>query len=189
MGMPSRKFGLTGRTGILVLGLVPCLAPAVFAQESVSYQIKEHTVNAGGVPVEGVVLASASYQMTLGAVGDGVAAPQAGSASYEMGAGFVMPYPPPREVRNLRFTDTQTMEWDAESSTGTYTLFRGDIAALGGGYGACQQTGLTEPGATEGAQPPGSAFFYIVAAENLLNEQGSLGTDSTGTPRAGASCP
>jgi hypothetical protein len=161
---------------------------AAFGQESASYQLKENVQNAGGVPEEGAEMSSASFRLSLDAIGQGVAAPEMTSAGYSAGTGFVPPYPPPGEVQNLRFNDLITLEWDPESSIGSYTLYRGDISSLGSGYGSCAQSGLENPFATEGSQPTG-AYFYIVAAENRLAEEGSLGQDSSGAPRSGVSCP
>ena len=50
------------------------LGGAVLAQESASFKLKEHTFNTGGNPQDGIMLTSASFQVTLSALGDDAAA-------------------------------------------------------------------------------------------------------------------
>ena len=56
----------------LMIPLVLLLVFPVLAQESASYKLNEHTFNSGGNPSDGVVLTSASYKITLDAIGDSV---------------------------------------------------------------------------------------------------------------------
>ena len=170
-----------------------CIAGLAGAQESTNYKLNEHTLNEGGNPDGGAVLTSASYKLTLDAIGDSVA--QGGtlsSASYKAEAGFVPPYPPPGETLNLLFTDAQTLVWGSEKSIGSYNLYRDLLSNLSGiNYGGCQQPGLAANTATDASAPPaGQTYFYVVTAENRLEEEGTMGEDSAPAERPNNSpCP
>jgi hypothetical protein len=177
------------KTRIAAFALAAAVSCHAFAQQSTSYTLEEHTLNSGGSPAAGVSLSSASYQLTLSALGDTVAALGMASVNYQAGAGFTAPYPPPGEVLNLLYADTSTLAWNPEASVGSYTLYRGLVSALASGYGSCAQTGLAAANTADPEAPPaGDAFFYLVAAANRLSEEGSLGADSAGAPRS-APCP
>lgn len=182
-----RTLGLVG-----ALLLPPIAATPVAAQQSASFKLTERVLNAGGHPAHGVVMASASFLITLDALGDGVVQVGMSSASYRMEAGFASGYPPPGEVTDLLFTSRQTLEWDAELSAGSYNLYRdavGNLSELD--YGACQQPGLSDEMTTDSDLPlPGEAFFYLVTAENRLGEEGTKGFQGDGTTeRLGTVCP
>ena len=66
------------RIGVF-LGVV-LWAVASLAQSSANYRLSESVLNAGGDPAP--VLTSASYQVTLDAVGDSVSGANLSSASY-----------------------------------------------------------------------------------------------------------
>lgn len=155
------------------------------AQESANYRLKEHVFNAGGHPENGTSMASAHFLIRLDAIGDGAARSGLSSASYKMEAGFIVAYPPPGEVANLRFADTTTLIWQPEPSIGNYALYRALLTALSGGStGDCSQFGLTGITATDAASPPvGNGFFYLVTARNRLAEEGTKGFDSAGVER------
>jgi len=176
----------------LLIPLVLLLAFPLLAQESASYRLNEHTFNAGGNPDDGVVLASTSYKITLDAVGETVAGSNLVSASYRMDGGFVTGYPPPGEVRGLYFMDFQTLAWQPEKSTGSYNLYRGLVDALDGAvYGSCEEPEIGLNTTTDSDPVSvGNGYFYLVTAENRLDEEGTLGTRSTGAerPNPGA-CP
>ena len=109
-----------------------------------------------------------------------------------MDAGLVPAYPPPREVTGLVFLDDDTLHWDPEPSVGVYNLYRDTLPALPeGGYGSCDQQGLTTTGATDVAPPPGvgDGYFYLVTAENRLAEEGTKGFDTGAVERQGNACP
>jgi len=174
---------------LLILGIAG-FSPAK-AQQSASYHISDHTLNAGGRPEGGVSASSTSYRISLESVGDGLVRPGLGSASYHMDASFAACYPPPGEATGLQFTDKTTLAWDAERSVGVYNLYRDSLSAVsGGGYGTCFQPGLAAPTATDGDPlSVGSGYFYLATAENRLAEEGTKGTDSTGAGRGGTVCP
>jgi len=176
----------------LLTPLVLLLSFPVLAQQSTSYKLTEHTFNAGGNPADGVVLTSTSYKVTLDAIGDSVAGRGLASASYQMDGSFVMGYPPPGEVHDLSFTDFQTLLWQHEKSIGVYNLYRGLVDTLDGAvYGFCEEPDIASNTTTDGDPVPvGNGYFYLVAAENRLDEEGTLGTRSMGTerPNTGA-CP
>jgi len=179
------------RTAMLVgLGLVFGAAPAA-AQQSASHTLEEHVFNAGGHPAAGVSPASASHRITLGSLGDALAAPVLVGATSELSGGFVLAYPPPGEVEGLRFTDPATLVWDAERSAGRYNLYRAEVSTLGGlAYGTCAELGLGAPTTTD-ATPvaPGSGLFFLVTVENRLGEEGTKGYRGDGAERTGTVCP
>src|SRR5512145_1863961 len=144
------------RTIVLLLLLA---APATAAaQQSASYRMNEHVFNEGGRPAQGVVAASASYRMTIDAIGDGVSDGALSSFSFAMTPGFAASYPPPGEVLNVRFDDDATVSWDPEMSAGVYNVYRDALGTLPGGYGSCYQLGLGATTTTEPGIPvPGTA--------------------------------
>ena len=102
----------------------------------------------------------------------------------------------PGEVRNLRFTDPETLSWDPPLNPGSTvvqyeTLRSGDPADF-----LTNITCLTAPNPedTSVMDPDdpfvGAQFNYLPRATNACSDgEGSLGNDSAGTPREGASCP
>jgi len=108
---------------------------------------------------------------------------------------------PPGEVTSLTLApstgaDGSThLTWIPPSASGssaplTFDTLRA-LAADGFSSAACLGTGGTATVASDAELPlSGSAFFYLVRARNACpSEGGSLGTDSTGTPRVAATCP
>jgi len=175
---------------IVVAALVA--AVPVAAQESPSYKLTESTFNAGGHPAAGTIPASASYRMSMDAVAEPAVGTGSSSASYRMDASFCAAYPPPGEVRGLRLADKQTLEWDPERSAGTYNLYRALMSdQRGGGYGDCEQADMTEETTTDATEPPvEDGYFYLVTAQNRLDEEGTKGTDSYGGERPNSNpCP
>ncbi len=168
-----------------------CLGGLVLAQTSASFKLEEHTFNAGGNPDGGVILTSASFQISRDAIGDAVAATGLTSASFQLDTGFPTGYPPPGEVNNLLFTDATTLVWDAEGSIGSYNLYRDLLSNLSGlGYGGCEEEDLTDETTTDNdAAPAGDGYFYLVTSENKLTEEGTKGFNSTPTERTGTACP
>jgi hypothetical protein len=177
------------KTPVLPVLLLTCFA--AFSQQSESYKLSEHTLNGGGHPADGTVLASTSYRIKLDALGDALVGPGLASASFRMDPGFVAPYPPPGEVTGLRFADPTTLAWDAERSIGDYNLYRDLLSNLSGlGYGTCLRQRIPDEATTDNdAVPLGDGFFYLVTAENRLDEEGTKGADSTGLTRTGTACP
>jgi hypothetical protein len=177
---------------ILAIVLVALSGPAL-AQSSAGYILEEHVFNAGGHPEAGTVLTSASYRMSLDALGDAVLGTGLGSASYHMDGGFGSAYPPPGEVTGLLLLDDdETLVWDPERSVGVYHLYRDLLSALSGlGYGQCEQYGIATETATDSDTPSASTgYFYLVTAENRLAEEGTKGWDSSDDERLNPSpCP
>ena len=176
---------------ILPVLLLAAAAPA-WAQQSASFKLEESVFNAGGHPEGAVTPGSASFRLTLGAIGDAVALLDPSSASFRLDGGFVASYPPPGEVLNLRFIDPDTLVWDAEKSTGAYNLYQGDVTdPWAPTYGICMEAELAAETAMVIDVPAGGqALFILVTAENLLSEEGTKGSDSVGTPRPNpAPCP
>ncbi len=166
-------------------------ATAVLAQESATYKLTEHVFNAGGHPSGASNPVSASYQITMGSIGDGLSARGLSSASYHTDAGFVMTYPPPGETTGLRFISKTGLAWDAEPSAGSYNLYRDLLSNLTGlGFGQCQQQGLASTTTNDAeAVPAGDGFFYLMTVENRVAEEGTKGAQSSGAERQGAACP
>lgn len=160
--------------------LTAILALPVAAQQSASYKSGEHVFNAGGNPAGFTVPASASFRISLDSVGEGVVRTGLSSASYHMDGSFGGCYPPPGEVLGLRFTDPQTLVWDPEKSVGDYNLYRGTLGNVSGG-GSCQQQDIADE-TTADSDPlsVGNGFFYLVTAENRLDEEGTKGAGRTG---------
>jgi hypothetical protein len=172
--------------GLMAVGLAA-------AQTSTNYKLEEHTFNAGGHPESGTVLTSAGYRMTMDALGESIVGRDLSSASYSMDGSFGAGYPPPGEALNLRFTNATTLVWDPEESVGVYNLYRDWLSTLSGlAYGNCEQQALSDETATDSDTPTpvGRGFFYLVTAENRLNEEGTKGQDSSDDERPNPSpCP
>jgi hypothetical protein len=180
------------RLTLLVAFLVLFFSSSASAQTSASYRLQEHTVNAGGRPLAGIVASSASFRISLDAIGDSVGGTQLNGASYRMEPGFGPAYSPPGQVTGLRFTDSTELVWEPERSAGEYNLYRGLISIISGlTYGDCEQPGLTGETTIDTDLPPASdGYFYLVTAENRLGEEGSKGRDSDGVERPNpAPCP
>jgi hypothetical protein len=102
---------------------------------------------------------------------------------------------PPGEARDLLFVDDLTLAWTAPADPGAisivYDVLRsGDPADFVTGAVCIASDTMTETAADISSPLRGEAFFYLVRAENdCPGGQGSLGTDSSGTPRPGRSCP
>ncbi|HKQ97771.1 MAG TPA: hypothetical protein VJV75_07850, partial [Candidatus Polarisedimenticolia bacterium] len=176
------------RAAVPALIAAACLAlgaSAVTGQESPSYNLKEHTVNAAGHPEAATVMASAGYRITLDAVGDAIAPVGLVSASFQMDGGFAVAYPPPGEVTGLRFSaDGASFSWDVETAAGTYNVYRDVISALPGGLnGLCFQSSVTTNLSAD-PQTPGTGWFYLVTSRNSLGEEGTKGFASSGVERA-----
>jgi hypothetical protein len=102
---------------------------------------------------------------------------------------------PPGEVRDLAFVDDQTLTWTAPSDPGAtsivYDVLRsGDPGDFVSGAVCIASDAMTETAVDLSLPLQGELFFYLVRAENdCPGGQGSLGTDSSGTPRPGGPCP
>lgn len=177
------------RTAVILGLLLPGLA---LAQQSASFKIEEPVFNAGGHPVNGSVLVSASYRLSLGAIGESVATGGPASASFGLDGGFVAAYPPPGEVTNVRFLDPTTIAWDGERSVGVYNLYQGAVSVpFDPGYGTCLTPGISTESAAVSASPaPGQVLFILLTAENRLGEEGTKGITSASVARDNSNpCP
>jgi len=175
-----------------VVGLALLASGPALAQQSASYRLEEHVLNAGGHPQQfGPEPASASHRLTRGSIGEPFGMRRSLGASMMLDSGFVIAYPPAGEVRDLRFTNRTTLVWEAHPAAGRYNVYRDALASLATlGYGACDQHDLVAPTATETLSPfPGSGFFFLVTVENRLFEEGTKGFQSSGIERTGPVCP
>jgi hypothetical protein len=180
------------RTRLLCLVLALGLGRVALAAESASHKLNEFVFNAGGHPSDGTVSTSASHRITLDAVGEGVVGGISSSASFKMDGGFVVAYPPPGEVTDVRFSNKTTLVWHPEKSVGTYNLYRDLIGTLPGGFGVCRFPPeiLTESTTDSDVPASGTAYFYLVTAANRLAEEGTKGFRSSGPERGNpAPCP
>jgi hypothetical protein len=177
---------------MVVAGLLLLALGTASAQQSTSFTLEEHVLNAGGTPSQGAEVVSASFRLTVASIGDSVSATGLGSASFQLDSGFGVAYPPPGEVAAmcggagacLAFTDLQTLIWPTERSAGAYNLYRDDTS---GGYGVCEQQDLGATTATDLSAPStDNAFYYLVTAENRLAEEGTKGFQSGAIERLGA---
>jgi hypothetical protein len=171
-----------------LLATLVLIGPVVAGPSSASYEIKADVFHAGGQPPAGT---SASFRVTLGILGEGLAALALDSASYGVGAGFSVGFPPPGEVTGVVFTDPNLLAWDVEPSARAYNLYRDSLTSIAPGFGACEQSVLPGEAATDMDVPAiGTGFFYLVTAKNLLDEEGTKGFQSNGAERANAApCP
>ena len=159
------------------------LVPPALGQESASYDLSEHAFNAGGHPAGGIVSSSAGYRMSLDAIGGGLSSGGLASSSFSVQAGFVLSYPPPGEVKNLKFTSAASLTWDVDSAAAAYEIYRDVLSALpGGSTGTCLQAGVAANVTTD-PSIPASGFFYLVTSRNSLGEEGTKGFASSGAER------
>lgn len=176
----------------VVLAVMGSLAGSLaHAQTSASYQLTESVVNSGGDPRDGSRASSASFHLTLDAIGEAVSGGAPSSASFRVGAGFVGDYPPPGEVGSVVFSDKATLSWSPEPSVGTYAVYRDGLASLPGGFGSCFASGSSSEEAVDPGMPAsGQGWYYVVTARNRLGEEGTKGFETTGAERGNAApCP
>src|SRR5262245_7192539 len=102
------------------------LAPPVVAQTSAGFKLTETAINAGGNPRDGQRPSSASFKVSLDAIG-GRAIASFLSASFHGSGGFVSSYRPPKEVLGVRFNNDFVLAWDGDPSAGTYNLYRATL--------------------------------------------------------------
>ena len=174
----------------IVLAILLC-ASSVGAQESASFKLTEHVINAGGRPEQGATATSPRFKITLDSIGDNATGTSAASPSFRADVGFVSAYPPSGEVAGLGFLNKETIEWSPEKSTGVYQLYRNLLSNLPDlNFGNCEQQDLVgETTSDTDPVPVNTGYFYIVTAKNRLNEEGTKGFQSNGTERAGTICP
>jgi len=174
-------------------GLVLALALPAWAQESTSYRIEEHALNAGSHPAEGTTMSSTSFRIALDAIGDPFAGIALGSTSFHLQAGMLAGGTPPGEVTGMVFlADGVTLQWSPEPSAGTYNVYRGLLSARSAtNYGNCLLQGIADTSAADTAMPPlEDGYFYHATVENLFGEEGTLGYDSALIERPNAApCP
>ncbi len=182
------------RTVLTCTALLALAGPAL-AQTGTTYRLEEQALNAAGHPNGGSLMTGATYQITLDAVGDSVAAYALTGSTFSVDAGLVAAYPPPGQVSGLMFTTETDLEWAPEGSLGDYNLYRDLMSNLTGlGYGACEQQGISGTATTDSdAVPASDGFFYLVTAMNSLAEEGTKGFQASGgvpgVERAGTMCP
>lgn len=101
----------------------------------------------------------------------------------------------PGEARNVAFADKTTLIWDPPIDPGALTVDYGTLRSTDPADfvgSACLIDG--DPTSTSLDEPAipasGIVFSYLVRAHNTCPDgQGSLGDDSSGTPRSGDACP
>ena len=72
------------------------------------------------------------------------------------------------------------MGWDPDKSVGDYNLYRSTLGNVSGG-GSCLQQDIADETTTDNDPVPvGNGFFYLVTAENRLDEEGTKGPGRTG---------
>ncbi|HEV8700526.1 MAG TPA: hypothetical protein VGV60_04545 [Candidatus Polarisedimenticolia bacterium] len=101
----------------------------------------------------------------------------------------------PGEVRDVTFVDQASLTWEPPASPGAssilYDVLRsGDPRDFVSGS-TCAVSDSTGPVVTDAETPvTGTASYYLVRAQNACPDgEGPLGSDSSGTPRTGRSCP
>ena len=165
---------------------------AAVAQTSASYDMKAHVVNEGGHPLQGAILSSGSFRMGLDSVGTGRlrpdhdqrvlfdggrirrALPRSGR-----GHGRQAPRGPPHPRLERGAGRGALQRLPRPGPDASWTLRR----VLGGAGPATTVTDDASPGT-------GAGFFYLVTADNTLDEEGTKGFTSAGAQRANlAPCP
>jgi len=178
------------RGPLLLVFLIVGPLPAA-AQESLNFKLQEFVFDAGGHPADGTILSSASFRVTLDAIGEGTAATTMSGSSFQVEGGLVPAYPPPDEVQDIRFSGKDMFCWAPERSGGAYNVYRDPTGVLPGNFGTCSQLDLATECATDSNAPPaGEAWFYLATAENRIGEEGTKGYRSSGVERSNlAPCP
>lgn len=182
---------MTARTLTVVAALLSACLPAA-AQSSSHYELREHTLNAGGRPAQAVVAGSASFRVTLDSIGGPVVARAIAGASFRMTAGFDAAYVPPGEVMGVEFlADRQTLRWLNEARSTAYDVYASRLSTLPGAFGGCAQSRVPGNAWIDTVTPvPGDGRFYLVTGLNRLDEEGTKGVTSGGTERSNSSpCP
>jgi hypothetical protein len=84
-----------------------------------------------------------------------------------------------------------TLSWDPERSVGDYDVYRDLLSSLPGNFGACLEHDVPAQTAVDvGIPGVGTGYFYLVTAENRLDEEGTKGFRSNGSERLNpAPCP
>jgi len=171
---------------ISILALVALACLPALAQSSASYRVNEQSVNAGGDPRNGIVLAAPSYRVTFDSIGDPLAGAGLTRASTSrIEAGFPAALAPPGEVGGLGFLSSTMLTWSPERTAQSYAVYRSTVDALDESTGDCFAPQVTGEGAIDMSTPAaGSAYFYLVTSRNRLGEEGTKGFRSDGTERA-----
>lgn len=181
------------RRQLLALAMVTAAVTltSASAQTSANFKLQESVLNAGGNPLQGGQLSSASYRLELDSIGEAAVDVGAFSGSYRIDSAFVSAYPPPGETLGLRFSDKTTLLWNPEKSIGKYELYRGAISSLPGMWGSCFAANLASATSIDSQLPSiGTGYFYLVTARNRLSEEGTKGKRSNGTTRTNTNpCP
>lgn len=183
-----------GMALVVFMLIVPALAAPALGQQSSNFNVKGSVFNAGGNPRSGSVLSSASFRITVDAIGDNVTPGMMSGPSFQIDGGVVLQFRRPEEVTGLLFLTNQAMMWnDAEKSVSpTYNLYRASVTTLPSLiYGSCEQQGLGSPTTTDADEPsPGDGYFYLATAENCIGLEGTKGFQGDGvTMRQGSVCP
>ena len=103
---------------------------------------------------------------------DGFAHPDIGAFEFEN------PPSGPPEVRRLRWeiAGGPVLVWDAIEDVSLYSVYRGDVAALGyDHWGSCLATTTTESFADSDDPEPDAGFFYLVTASDVQLAEGPSG--------------
>jgi len=103
----------------------------------------------------------------------------------------------PGETANLRSTSKTVMSWDVPANPGAlasalvYDTLRSSLASSFLSAVCVESDDGPNTTATDGAAPPaGQLLFYLTRAQNTCAVgAGSLGSNSSGTPRVGVGCP
>jgi hypothetical protein len=139
-----------------------------------------------------MVMQSSSFRISLDAIGESVASAIQTSGAYSLRGGTGTTYRPPGEVSGVGFSSKTVVAWAAQSSAGTYNVYRGPLQNfVGSGFGSCLEYAIEPPTVTDTeAVPFGGGFFYLITVANPLGEEGTKGFRTSGTERPNLSpCP
>lgn len=163
-----------------LLAIAALLFTPAFAQQSASFVVDQQSFNAGGRPLDGVTAGSASFRLSLDAIGSGPRPTVLTGSFFSGESGMVAPLAPPREVQGLLFDSVSAMHWLPDPRGLAYNVYRD------GGCDDALVEGTSH--AATGTPAAGQAWLYLVTSVNRLIEEGTRGLDSDGNERAGGAC-
>ena len=120
--------------------------------------------------------------------GDGIAVSDCGALEYDPADRT------PGEIKNVRWSGTAAIAWDADPAAATYHQYRGPLGGLSQtSFGACADAAdanLADTLAPAAETPSaGAGFFYLVTGRDAAGREGTLGY-ATGAERSRFSgCP
>ena len=106
----------------------------------------------------------------------------------------ILPVGVPGEVQNLRWSDADTLGWDAVADAVSYHVYRGELAALScGSLGECRDdldTDVSDLVLNDSSQPAaGAGFLYLITAVDASGLESIFGSSDCGLRTNAVACP